>query len=122
MVKNIVKLKQAARIPAKDYHHLVQALTIEIHPESIQLSGHWTDGNGNYYSRQVGNAVHLSDLNKARQLTLNVLQWTKQELSKLDAAIFEPLEGSRKTGNRKYTRSAEVEQQMGPVRKRLRKS
>ena len=109
MVKNLVALKQAANVSQQQYHNQIQVLTIELHWQTVQISCHWTDGNGTYYSEHLGEPISLFNLSKARQITRNAVDWTKQELQKLDSIIFTPLMLADQPRTRKRGRPSEPE-------------
>ena len=109
MLKNIVALRRAAKQQPVHYRGLAQALTIEITPESVQVSCHWivtADGHDRYLSLAVSR-VDLSDFRRARQLIENSIGWVEQQLKDLDAVLFHPL-GKDASRGRKRKDTAEA--------------
>lgn len=92
MVSNIVKLKRAAKQRVTTYRNRIQALTIEITPESVQVSCHWMDRKKRYLSGPVQPTTNIMELDRARQLVRNAIDWAKQELKNLDTVLFSGLE------------------------------
>ncbi|KAL8783877.1 MAG: hypothetical protein Q9195_009254 [Heterodermia aff. obscurata] len=109
MVDNIVKLKRAAGQRVTRYRNIIQALTIEITTESVQISCHWTDGKHRCLSGPVQPTTNIMELDKARQLIRNAVDWAKQELRDLDTVLFRGLnESAVKSGKRKRDKSAQA--------------
>ena len=104
MLRNLFELKRAAGLQERGYRNKVQALTIEVTPESLQVSCHWMDDNGHFRSARVEPPSSLFDREGTRRIALNAIDWVKRELGALDDMLFNKLE-AKATKSRKRQRS-----------------
>ena len=104
MLLNCLNLRRAANSQDRSFHNKIQALTIEVTPWGLQVSCHWMDGDGRCLSARIEHSIDILDLERTRQLARNAIDWTKQELGKLDSVLFDRLE-RKATGKRKRSES-----------------
>ena len=110
MLSNLVALKRAAGLPSDSYCDQIQVLTIAADPNLLQISCHWIDGKGHYYSVVVAEA-RMIDLGRVRQIARNAIDWTKGELVRLEHELISSLEAqASETRKRKRSESEQDNQ------------
>ena len=105
ILRNIGILKHAAKLQKKSYSNRIQALTIEVTAHVLQVSCHWMDMEGHYLSAVIEEETRMLELGRVRQMTRNAIDWTKQELSRVEKELFSKLDGKATTESRKRKRS-----------------